>query len=230
MVRQGMKRYRTRTAAQAELVGDDGEQPLDLDACFGRRAPRRLEIGFGHGRFLSQMAASHPAVDFIGVEHKELRVTKTAHKSLGLDATNVRLFHDDAQHFVHHRLPPASLERVYMLFPDPWPKRRHRRRRTGNRAFLVDLAHALGAGGRFIFASDTHNYTFQMLTNSSTMPGVWRNCYGPSGYRMDIPTRFPTVFEVHKKSEGHRIAYLMLERTDAPAPPKLAIPCKFSTL
>lgn len=219
MVSSGMKRYRRRSEAQAQLVGADDENVIDPIALFGRKAPLRLEIGFGHGRFLSQMAASHPDEDFIGVERNDLRVTKTAHKSNLLAATNIRLFRDEAHHFVHFRLAPACLSRIYILFSDPWPKPSHRRRRLVNRSFLVDLSHAAATNCRLVFASDTHEYAMQVLSHLTTLPGVWTNCYGPNGYRFDIPTRFPTVFESHKKAEGHSIAYLMLERT-AKSPPE----------
>ncbi|MBA3685216.1 MAG: tRNA (guanosine(46)-N7)-methyltransferase TrmB [Planctomycetes bacterium] len=213
MVSTGMKRYRVRTAAQSALIGDQQRTPIDAVELFGRRAPLRLEIGFGHGEFLSQMAAVHPDEDFIGVEHNDLRVTKTAHKSLKLDAHNVRLFNDEAHRFVRFRIAAQSLARCYILFPDPWPKPTHRRRRLMSRAFLHDLSRAMAPGGLLVFASDTHNYVFQVLSNLTTLPGLWTNRYQPAGYRFDIPTRFPTLFERYKKSEGCSIGYVLLERT-----------------
>jgi len=223
MVSPGMKRYRVRTEAQSSLVGARGDQPVDPAGLFGRSAPLRLEIGFGHGEFISAMAGAHPDDNFIGVEYDPLRVTKTAHKCLKAGARNVRLFSGEAHHFVRHRLPPASIHRTYILFPDPWPKAGQRRRRLANRAFLLDLAHVMAPGGRLMFASDTHNYAFQVLSNVTTLPGLWHSLY-PSGYRIDIPTRFPTVFERHKKEEGCTIAYVLLERTGQPAPERAPWP------
>jgi tRNA (guanine-N7-)-methyltransferase len=223
MVTTGMKRYRQRNAQQASLIGARSEAALDLPALFGDAGPRplRVDIGFGHGEFLAAMAASHPEERFLGVEQDDLRVTKCAHKCLKAGAANVRLFGDEAHHFVRTRLPPGSASRVYLLFPDPWPKAAHRRRRLANRDFLLDLSWAVAAGGRLVFASDTHNYALQVLSNLTTLPSLWRDCYAPSGYRIDIPTRFPTVFERHKKAEGCTVMYLMLERTSTPAPPRL---------
>lgn len=223
MVSPGMKRYRTRTDNQARLVGDRGGEPLDFPALFGRRAQIRLEIGFGHGEFISQMAAAHPHEDFVGVDIDDLRTTKAAHKSNRLDAANVRVFNDEAHRFVRFRIPPASVQRCYILFPDPWPKPSHRRRRLMNRTFLLDVAWALAPGGRLIIASDTHNYAFQALWNCTTLPHLWLNRYS-SGFRFDIPTRFPTVFERYKKEEGCSICYLMLERTATSAPERVAWP------
>lgn len=227
MVKPGMRRYRVRTERQATLVGPRGDSKLDLDALFGP-APAgsllRLEIGFGHGEYLSALAAAHPDDRCIGVEHDDLRVTKTAHKCLKEGAVRVRLFADEAHRFVQRRLPPASVDRIYVLFSDPWPKPGHRRRRLLTRAFLLDLSWAARPGCRLVVASDTHEYALSCLSNLTTLPGLWRNLYLPAGYRFDIPTRFPTLFERHKKSEGCRIAYLHLERTDAVPPPRLALP------
>ncbi len=220
MVAPGMRIYRVRNERQASLVGPPGHAPIDPAVLFGRSAPLRLEIGCGHGEFISQMAASHPAEDFIGVEHDPLRVTKNAHKCLKEGASNVRVFGGDAVDLLR-RLPDACMHRVYVLFPDPWPKPGQRRRRLMTRSTLLELARITAPGGRLIFGSDTHNYTFQVLANLTTTPGLWRDCYKPNGFRFDIPTRFPTVFERYKKEEGCTIAYLLQERTAAPAPPAI---------
>ena len=226
MVTTGMKRYRIRNAQQASLVGPPGQEPLDLCTLFGDQAPRKLrvDIGFGHGEFIAEMASSHAEERFLGIEQSDLRVTKCAHKCLKAGAGNVRLFSDDAHHFVRYRLPVGSVSRAYLLFPDPWPKLAHRRRRLVTRDFLIDLSWAMAPGGRFAFASDTHNYTLQVLSNLTTVPGLWRDCYAPSGYRIDIATRVPTVFERHKKAEGCTIMYALVERTSAPAPQRLPWP------
>lgn len=218
MVARGMKRYRQRDAEQAALIGPGGWSRLDGETLFDRQAPWRLELGFGHGDFLSALAAAHPAVDHLGVEHNELRVTKTAHKCRKQGLANVRVFGGDAQAFVRFRLPAASLERVYILFSDPWPKRKHRRRRLINRALLLDLAWALAPTGGLIIASDCHEYALSVLSHSTTLPGLYHHRY-QSGYRFDIPTRFTTVFQRHKQAAGERICYLHLERS-AQMPPR----------
>ncbi len=218
MVAAGMRRYRVRSSAHATLVGPSGDDVVDPAALFpGHTGPLRLEIGCGHGEFISQLAAAHPAERFLGIEYDPLRVTKIAHKCLGLGADNVRVFQGEAHRFVHVRLPTASVDRIYILFPDPWPKPGHRRRRLMNRHFLHDLSRIAAPGCRLEIASDTHDYAFQALSNLTTLHGLWHNRF-PAGYAIDIPTRFPTVFERYKKSEGCTIAYLRLERTAVEAP------------
>jgi tRNA (guanine-N7-)-methyltransferase len=210
MASPAMRRYRRTTSAEDTLIGASGDQPIVPVDLFARRAPLRLEIGCGHGEFISQMAAAHPEVDFVGLEIDHLRVNKCAHKCIGLQAENVRLFAGDATAIVA-RLPTATFERIYVLFPDPWPKAAHRRRRLVNRAFLAELARVAAPGCRLIFTSDTHNYAMQVLSNSSTLPGLWRSLH-PSGYRIDLPVRFETVFERHKRAEGCTICNLSFER------------------
>ncbi|TVR12207.1 MAG: tRNA (guanosine(46)-N7)-methyltransferase TrmB [Planctomycetota bacterium] len=219
MVASGMRRYRQRKPEHDQLILQPNG-PLEPSAIFARTAKLRLEIGFGHGRFLSQMAAAHPEEDFLGIEALPIRVTKTAHWSHKRGADNVRLICGDADRLLQQLIPEQSLHRVYILFPDPWPKQRHRRRRLVNRRFLHSLTRCVAPGGRFIFASDTHNYAMQTLSNLSTLPsGLWVNNYAADGgYRFNIPTRFPTVFEEHHKAIGNRIAYLMLTRTTMALP------------
>ncbi len=201
MVTPGMRRYKVRTPAQAELVGPEGDAPLDLPALFGRRAPLRLELGCGHGEFISAMAAAHPDEDFVGCEFEHLRVTKTAHYCRKRGAGNVRLFAGEGERLLP-RLGDALFHRIYVLFPDPWPKLAHRRRRLMTLATLRQLTRVCAPGGRLIFASDTHEYALQVLSNLTLLPGCWRTLHPPAGYAIDLPVRFPTVFERHKRAEG----------------------------
>jgi tRNA (guanine-N7-)-methyltransferase len=223
MVSRGMKRYRIRRDEHLPLIGPAGDSPIAPAALFGRSAPLRLEIGCGHGEFIAALAASHPEEDLLGVEHDPLRVTKIAHKCWRAGAGNVRLFEGDAAVFVR-RLPVGCMHRCYVLFPDPWPKLRHRRRRLLDYAFLLDLARALAPGGRLVIASDHHGYAFATLTNLSLLSALLRNRFLPAGYRFDEPVRFPTVFQRHREAAGFRICQLMCERTAVPAPPAVARP------
>jgi tRNA (guanine-N7-)-methyltransferase len=210
MVTPAMRRYRRRSDDHASLVIPPGQGRLDLAESFAHPGPYRLEIGCGHGEFISQMAAAHPAEGFIGLELDRLRVTKCAHKCLREGARNVRMLDGDAAAAVT-RLPDAAFHRVYILFPDPWPKVAHRRRRLVNRAFLEEIARVTAPGGRLIFASDVHDYAMQVLSQTTTLPGQWRNLL-PGGYAVDLPVRFPTVFERHRRAEGATVCHLRFER------------------
>ena len=222
MVKSSMRKYRTRSEAADQLVADSDAAHgiIEPELIFGRQAPLRLEIGFGHGQFMSQMAAAHREENFIGVEFNPLRVNKTAHKSNGFGCKNVRLYQGEAHSFVRYRIPAGSCKRIYALFLDPWPRPKHRRRRLFTRAFLLDCAYALAPKGQLIIGTDHHNYAMQTVSNVSTLPRVFRSLY-PNGFRFNINTRFATVFETHKKEEGHRCCYLKLERSDAELPSRL---------
>jgi tRNA (guanine-N7-)-methyltransferase len=229
MVSAGMRRYRVRSAAQAELVGPPGQEPLDLAQLFAcppssPLPPCRLEIGCGHGEFISAMAAAHPTERFIGVEYDPLRVTKTAHKCLALGAMQVRLFADEAHRFVRLRCPPASMHRIYVLFPDPWPKAAHRRRRLLTRSFLLDLAWIAAPGCRLVVATDAIEYGFHCLSQTTTLPGMWRNAHLPAGYRFDLVSRYPTVFERYTRADGRPVVNLLFERTCEMPPARLPWP------
>jgi tRNA (guanine-N7-)-methyltransferase len=222
MVSAGMRRYRVRTALQSSLVAPPGSGLIDLDALLPALAgaPTRLDVGAGHGEFIAALAQAHPQERCLAVEHDRLRVTKIAHKCIRAGAANVRVFEDEAHGFVRERLPPGSLHRCYVLFPDPWPKLAHRRRRLLTRSFLIDCAWALAPRGQLIVASDVVEYALSCLSQLTTMPGCWRNLLGQNGCSFAAHSRFPTVFERHGAREGRRAALLRIERTAHSPPPR----------
>jgi tRNA (guanine-N7-)-methyltransferase len=222
MVSPAMRRYRRRTPQQAAFIGNTSD-PVNPTEVFGRHAPLRLEVGFGHGEFIRQLAATHPDEDHIGIEFNPLRVTKTAHKCQQNGLYNVKLYQGDAEGFVRNRMPPASCHRQYILFSDPWPRKRHRRRRLMNRSCLFVMARIAPPGCKLMIATDSHNYGMQALSCCSMLAELWRPLY-PNGYRFDIPTRFTTVFQRHKVSEGHSICYVHMERSTTAAPAPVPLP------
>ena len=137
---------------------DYTEAALDLDSLFGRTAPRVLEIGFGNGDSLVAMAAARPDVDFIGVEVHEPGVGHCLIRAQESGLTNLRLIMHDAFDVLEHQLAPASLARVNLYFPDPWPKKRHHKRRIVNDRFLELVASRLESGGVLHIATDWENY------------------------------------------------------------------------
>ena len=177
--------------------------PLDLDRVFGRAAPRVLEVGFGNGDTLVELAGRSPARDFIGVEvhppgvgHCLLQV-----ESRGL--TNVRVVAHDAVEVLTHQLAPASLDEVLLYFPDPWPKKRHHKRRIVQPAFVALVADRLKPGGRFKLATDWEPYAAWMLEVLGASP-AFANA-APGGGCIDRPERGETRFERRGQRLGHRV-------------------------
>ena len=136
---------------------------LDLDAVFGRRAPRFLEIGFGMGEGLAEMAAAHPENDYLGVEVHTPGVGALL-KQLGeRGLTNVRVIQHDAVDVLNEMLSPGSLDGVHVFFPDPWHKKRHHKRRLIQPPLVALLASRLAAGAYLHLATDWQDYAEHML-------------------------------------------------------------------
>lgn len=135
---------------------------LALDEIFARQAPRVVEIGYGDGETLVEMAAHQPAQDFIGIE---VHPPGIGHCLLAIERAgigNLRLIDADAVDVLARWLPPASVARVNLFFPDPWPKKRHHKRRLVQPAFVPLLARVLAAGGLFHVATDWGPYAEQI--------------------------------------------------------------------
>jgi tRNA (guanine-N7-)-methyltransferase len=143
-----------------ELVLETYVVPLDLLAIFHRTAPLHVDLGCGDGAFLSALAARNPGKNFLGIERLSGRVEKARRKTAMFDNTRVLLA--EASYAVHYLLPKGSVERFYLFFPDPWPKRRHHRRRIITPEFLNSSQVALKENGVFHIATDHLDY-FQQI-------------------------------------------------------------------
>jgi tRNA (guanine-N7-)-methyltransferase len=143
---------------ELEILPGQIEGPLDVAALFGRRAPLEIEIGIGKGRFILQEAESRPATDFLGLEWslKHLRLAKERAAKRGL--TNVRFHRADAKHVLADLLPSASAARVHVYCPDPWPKKRHHKRRLFDDATTRHLERVLAPGGWLHVSTDVAEY------------------------------------------------------------------------
>ena len=133
-------------------------EPLDLDAAFGRHAPRILEIGFGDGELLAAMARRDPATDFLGIEVHEPGIGHCLLLIEKLALGNLRLIRHDAVEVLRQQIPDARLQGVNLFFPDPWPKKRHHKRRIVQPEFARLVAARLAPGGRFHVATDWAPY------------------------------------------------------------------------
>jgi len=188
--------------------------PVDLDAAFGRRAPRVLEIGIGNGDTLVELATATPATDFIGAE---VHPPGIGHCLLAVETrglTNVRVVAHDAVELLTHMIPPAALDEVLLYFPDPWPKKRHHKRRIVQPAFVALVASRLKPGGRFRLATDWEPYAAWMLEMLSASPEFTNAA--PGGGCIDRPERAATRFERRGRRLGHRVFDLeFLKKGDA---------------
>ena len=132
--------------------------PFDFRSLFGNERPAELEIGIGKGRFLLAEAAARPEVNFLGIEWslKYLRLAKERAQRHGL--TNIRLFRADARHVLAALLPDRSVVRVHVYCPDPWPKKRHRKRRLLTPATVPHIERVLVPGGYLDLSTDVREY------------------------------------------------------------------------
>jgi tRNA (guanine-N7-)-methyltransferase len=137
--------------------------PLDLDALFGRAAPKILEIGCGMGETTARIAQAHPENDYLGVEVYAPGVGSLCGLVAEGGLTNVRVAFRDAVEVVRDMLPERSLAGIHVFFPDPWHKKRHHKRRLIQPPFVELLASRLGPGGYLHCATDWEEYAAQML-------------------------------------------------------------------
>jgi tRNA (guanine-N7-)-methyltransferase len=134
------------------------DTPLDFEAIFGRRAPIVLEIGFGNGETLVQQAAEDPDTNYLGIEVHEPGVGHCLLQARDAGINNLRLLMHDAIDVLTYQIPKTALSRVNLYFPDPWPKKRHHKRRIVQDNFLTMVADCLCDGGTFNIASDWADY------------------------------------------------------------------------
>ena len=177
---------------------------LDFDALFARHAPRVLEIGFGNGDTLVQQAAADPAADFIGIEVHEPGVGHCMLKARDAGISNLRLVRHDAIEVLEQQIPPQSLRRVNIYFPDPWPKKRHHKRRLIQPTFLELLHSRLEPGGALHIATDWANYAEHIDEVFAGSPLF--TCDERREHDGDRPLDRPsTKFEKRGLKKGHRI-------------------------
>jgi tRNA (guanine-N7-)-methyltransferase len=191
----------------------DGDGPIDFEALFGRRAPVVLEIGFGMGRTTAEIALARPDTDFLGIEVYTPGVGSLL-RLIGLHGlANVRVIQRDAVEVLRDRIAPGALAGVHVYFPDPWPKKRHHKRRLIQPAFVAALAARLAPGGYLHCATDWQDYADQMLAVLSAEPSLANTA---DGFAPRPDWRPPTKFEQRGLRLGHGVWDLMFTRRTTP--------------
>ncbi len=190
----------------------DAAKDISLSQCFGRvPTDLRLEIGFGAGEHLSGEAAAHPEVQFIGCEPFINGVAALLSDIDAAKLTNIRIFDDDAR-LLLARLPRGCLSKIYVLFPDPWPKSRHHRRRFVQQDTLGLLAAAAAPDAELIFASDHMGYIAWTLAEVRRHGG-WRwTARRPDDWRQPPPGWIATRYERKARRKGDVPAFLVFKK------------------
>ncbi|MDH5572686.1 MAG: tRNA (guanosine(46)-N7)-methyltransferase TrmB [Gammaproteobacteria bacterium] len=189
---------------------------LDLGVLFGRPASsqtcRILEIGFGNGASLVQMAQTHPENDYLGIEVHRPGAGNLLLQMEEKRLANIRISTDDALDVMRVQIPDNSLDAVYLFFPDPWHKQRHHKRRIVQNDFVQLVRQKLKPGGLFHLATDWENYARQMMKVLSTAEG-FENTAGEQQYSERPAYRPLTKFEQRGQRLGHGVWDLVFKCT-----------------
>ncbi|MGZ8194033.1 MAG: tRNA (guanosine(46)-N7)-methyltransferase TrmB [Methylosarcina sp.] len=180
----------------------------DFTQVFGRNAPLLVEIGFGNGDCLAQMALENPHQDYIGIEVHRPGVGHLMMKLAQLGLTNVRIFCHDAIEILEQRIANQSLSGVHLFFPDPWPKKKHHKRRIVRTSFVKLIVKKLKMGGYFHAATDWQNYAESMLAELSAEKSIM-NASQTDDYCNRPAYRPLTKFEHRGTTLGHTIRDLI---------------------
>jgi tRNA (guanine-N7-)-methyltransferase len=181
-------------------------RPFVPEEFFGRRAPLEIEIGTGKARFLIEAARAHPAHDFLGLERSlsYYRVSRDRLSRSGL--SNARLLRADARAFVDACVSSASVRAFHVYFPDPWPKKKQRKRRLLDGVFLEILAAKLEPGGLVRIATDHPGYAGELTPVLQTVAALEELPWD------SFPAPPPTHYEIKYREEGRRIRRFLLRR------------------
>jgi len=212
-IRSFVRREGRMTLAQARALEElwprfgiePGDDLLDFSAAFGRRAPVVLEIGFGNGNALAALAAQHPQNNYLGIEVHRPGVGHLLRRLHDKSLANVRVLCVDAKEVLARNIPDASLAAVYLLFPDPWPKQRHHKRRLVQPEFIELVRRKLKPRGVLHLATDWQDYAEHMQAVLAASSGF---APAPTGMRP------ATKYEARGRRLGHPVCDLVYARVD----------------
>ncbi|MCY7297345.1 tRNA (guanosine(46)-N7)-methyltransferase TrmB [Alteromonas sp. a30] len=185
--------------------------PFDIDTLFPKAQPIVIEIGFGMGQSLIEMAQNAPELNFIGIEVHKPGVGACISEAHNHNLTNLKVMEHDAVEALKNCIPDNSLHRVQLYFPDPWHKKRHHKRRIVQPEFAELVRQKLAQGGIFHMATDWENYAEQMLEVMLEAPG-YKNCSENNTYVARPDFRPMTKFEKRGEKLGHGVWDLIFEK------------------
>ena len=185
---------------------------IDTQVTFSRQAPLVLEIGFGMGASLVEMAAAAPERNFIGIEVHRPGVGKLLHTMEESGVDNIRVYCHDAVEILRDCIADESLDTLQIFFPDPWHKKKHNKRRLIQPDFVQSLKAKLKPGGLLHLATDWEHYAHQMMDVLSSAQG-FSNCYSEAEFAPRPEHRPLTKFERRGERLGHGVWDLMFERS-----------------
>lgn len=186
--------------------------PVVFSEVFGREAPVVLEIGFGMGDSLLEMASCEPDKNYIGIEVHTPGVGRLLSNANDEGLTNIRIYAEDAIEVLAQCIPDNSLDVIQLFFPDPWHKKRHHKRRIVQPEFAQNIRKKLKVGGYFHMATDWENYAEHMMEVMSAAEG-YSNKMGDGQYSPQPEWRPVTKFQKRGERLGHGIWDLMFEKT-----------------
>ncbi len=189
------------------LRGESLPGPTDWGTVFGNDNRLALEIGCGIGDFIVRTASDRPEMNFIAIDFYNKGCLKTCRRIDRHDITNVRVVRGEARQFITGHIPLGSLGAVYINCPDPWPKKRHRKRRLVNRHFMEFIKDYLAPGGDFYFATDFDDYGTDVAQMLPEVEG-FENCLAPDQYRHELPDYHLSKYMLKFMAEGKRIYFV----------------------
>ncbi len=200
-----MQKFAAVSAIEAEFVPQNYFAPLEFEVLFGREGPVEVDLGCGDGSFLSAAAAENPERNFLGIERLEGRVRSACGKIQRAGLTNARIVRIETSYAVRELLPADSVDIFHLMFPDPWPKRRHAPRRLVSEKFLASLHPLLAANGTVRIATDDTEYYGQImrLVSESSLFTVVSDA---------VPATAMSKFERQFTLDGVRIHRLTLRK------------------